>query len=62
MLALPVGVIVDRWRAKPMLVAGIAIMGAGLVVAGAFPDPRVMAASLAFVGVGRVSIILRAWH
>ncbi len=51
-LALPVGLAADRWRAKPMLVAGIAIMGTGLIVAGAFPDPGVMTASLAFVGVG----------
>jgi MFS family permease len=51
-LALPVGLAADRWRAKPMLVAGIAIMGAGLVVAGALPNPSVMTAALAFVGVG----------
>ncbi len=51
-LALPVGLITDRWRAKPMLVIGIAIMGVGLIVAGAVPDATVMAASLAFVGVG----------
>mgnify|MGYP001267708838 CR=1 FL=1 len=51
-LALPVGLAADRWRAKPMLVLGIAIMGAGLMVAGAFPDPAIMTASLALVGVG----------
>lgn len=51
-LALPVGLAADRWRAKPMLVSGIAIMGAGLIVAGAFPNPTVMTAALAFVGVG----------
>jgi MFS family permease len=51
-LALPVGVIVDRWRAKPMLILGIATMGAGLIVAGAFPGPIIMTTALAFVGVG----------
>lgn len=51
-LALPVGLAADRWRAKPMLVAGIAIMGVGLIVAGAFPGPTIMTAALAFVGVG----------
>jgi MFS family permease len=51
-LALPVGIAADRWRAKPMLVAGIAIMGAGLIVAGSLPNPTVMLFSLAFVGVG----------
>ncbi|MCI0451915.1 MAG: MFS transporter [Candidatus Latescibacteria bacterium] len=51
-LALPVGLAADRWRAKPMLVAGIAIMGTGLIVAGAYPNPIVMTSSLALVGVG----------
>ncbi len=51
-LALPVGLMADRWRAKPMLTAGIALMGAGLVVAGTFPSPRVMTLALAAVGVG----------
>jgi MFS family permease len=51
-LALPVGFAADRWRAKPMLVAGIAIMGVGLIVAGAFPSVRVMTAAFALVGVG----------
>jgi MFS family permease len=51
-LALPVGLMADRWRAKPMLTAGIALMGAGLIVAGAFPSPRVMRLALAGVGVG----------
>ncbi len=51
-LALPAGLAADRWRAKPMLVAGIAIMGVGLIVAGAFPSPTIMTAALAFVGMG----------
>jgi MFS family permease len=51
-LALPVGLAADRWRAKPMLVFGIALMGAGLVVAGSFPNPTVLATAMAFVGVG----------
>jgi len=51
-LALPFGLAADRWRAKPMLVFGIALMGAGLVVAGSFPRPAVLATAMAFVGVG----------
>lgn len=51
-LALPVGLAADRWRAKPMLVFGIALMGAGLMVAGAFPHPAVMTTAMAFVGMG----------
>lgn len=51
-LALPVGLAADRWRAKPMLVLGIAIMGVGLVIAGALPSPAIMTAALALVGVG----------
>jgi len=50
--ALPVGIIVDRWQARAMLVIGVLLMGAGLLLAGAWPHPRVMAASLAVVGVG----------
>lgn len=51
-LAIPVGLAADRWRAKPMMAAGIALMGAGLVVAGAVPSPSVMPVALAAVGVG----------
>jgi MFS family permease len=51
-LALPVGLLADRYRAKPLLAGGVFLMGAGLVVAGAFPDPTVMYAALAVVGVG----------
>ena len=51
-LAIPVGLAADRWRAKPMMAAGIALMGAGLVVAGAIPSPGVMTVALAAVGVG----------
>lgn len=51
-LAIPVGLAADRWRAKPMMAAGIALMGAGLVVAGAIPSPAVMTVALAAVGVG----------
>jgi FSR family fosmidomycin resistance protein-like MFS transporter len=51
-LAIPVGLAADRWRAKPMMTAGIALMGAGLVIAGAVPSPRVMTLALAAVGVG----------
>ena len=51
-LSLPVGLLADRYRAKPMLVFGIFLMGAGLITAGAFPDPTVMYAALSAVGVG----------
>jgi MFS family permease len=51
-MALPAGILADRRRAKPLLVFGIFLMGAGLVVAGAVPDPAVMVASLSAVGVG----------
>jgi MFS family permease len=50
--ALPVGIIVDRWQARAMLVIGVFLMGAGLLMAGVVPRPHVMAASLALVGVG----------
>ncbi|MDH3199140.1 MAG: hypothetical protein OEO21_12965, partial [Candidatus Krumholzibacteria bacterium] len=33
--ALPVGIIVDRWQARTMLVIGVFLMGAGLLAAGA---------------------------
>lgn len=51
-LALPVGLIADRWRAEPMLVGAIALMGTGLIAAGAFPGPHKMTLALAVVGVG----------
>jgi MFS family permease len=51
-LAIPVGLAADRWRAKPMMAAGIALMGTGLAVAGAAPSPLVMTIALAAVGVG----------
>jgi len=51
-LAIPVGLAADRWRAKPMMAAGIALMGTGLAIAGAAPSPLVMTLALAAVGVG----------
>lgn len=51
-LAIPVGLMADRWRAKPMMAGGIALMGGGLLVAGAVPSPLVMTLALAVVGVG----------
>ncbi len=51
-LALPVGIAADRWRAKPMLVAGVATMGAGLIAAGMSTSPATMTLALAVVGVG----------
>ncbi len=50
--ALPVGVIVDRWQARRMLVIGQILMGVGLVVSGTYPGPGVLPFSLGLVGVG----------
>jgi MFS family permease len=52
LFALPVGIIVDRWQAKRMLVIGQCLMGAGLLVAGLVPDPGMMTVALGVVGVG----------
>jgi MFS family permease len=52
LFALPVGIAVDRWQARGMLVIGMVLMGLGLVLAGLFPTPRPMYASLAIVGMG----------
>ncbi len=51
-LALPVGLAADRWRAKPMLTAGIALMGLALIAAGMIPTPHAMTLALAVVGIG----------
>jgi MFS family permease len=51
-LALPVGLLADRTRAKPLMSGGILLMGVGLMVAGAFPSPRIMTLALAAVGIG----------
>jgi MFS family permease len=50
--ALPAGYIVDRWEAKTMMLFGVFAMGAGLLLAGVFPSPRTMPASLLIVGIG----------
>jgi MFS family permease len=50
--ALPAGLLVDHWQAKGMLVIGLLLMGAGLFLAGAFPDPDIMVGLLGIVGVG----------
>jgi len=52
LFALPVGIAVDHWQAKGMLVIGMALMGLGLLFAGLFPRPGVMYSSLALVGMG----------
>jgi len=51
-LALPVGLLADRWRAKPMIVAGVLLMGIGLIAAGLSRTPLMMTLALAAVGVG----------
>lgn len=50
--ALPVGILVDHWQAKRMIVIGTLMMGAGLTLAGVLPYPRVMWLALGMVGMG----------
>jgi MFS family permease len=50
--ALPVGVAVDKWQAKGMLVIGQMAMGIGLMLSGLYPKPSVMPFTLALVGIG----------
>ncbi len=50
--ALPVGIAVDKWQAKGMLIIGQMAMGVGLVLSGLFPEPAVMPFTLALVGIG----------
>jgi MFS family permease len=52
LFALPVGLIVDHWQAKRMLVIGQCLMGAGLLAAGLLRSPGVMTVALGVVGVG----------
>lgn len=52
LFALPVGLVVDRWQARGMLVVGNVLMGVGLLLAGLFPSTRTMPAALALVGIG----------
>ncbi len=52
LFALPVGLAVDRWRAKWMLVIGQFLMGIGLVFAGLYPNPDALLISLGIVGTG----------
>jgi MFS family permease len=50
--ALPAGVLVDHWQAKGMLAVGLFLMGGGLFLAGAYPDPRSLVIFLGIVGTG----------
>ncbi|NIM20671.1 MAG: MFS transporter [Candidatus Latescibacteria bacterium] len=50
--ALPVGVIVDKWQAKGMLVIGQITMGVGLASSGIYPNSSLMPYTLALVGIG----------
>lgn len=50
--ALPAGIIVDRWRARPMLLIGLVGMGAGLILAGLSRGPEAMSLCFMLVGIG----------
>jgi len=50
--ALPAGFLVDQWQARGMLVIGLVLMGGGMLLAGAFPDPTAMVAFFGVVGAG----------
>jgi len=52
LFALPVGMIADRWQARGMLILGLFLTGIGLLIAGLYPNPRVMYFALGVVGVG----------
>lgn len=52
LFALPVGLIVDHWQARRMLVFGQCFMGLGLLIAGLVRTPAVMTWALGLVGVG----------
>ena len=52
LFALPVGMIVDRWAAKPMLAIGQCLMGGGMLAAGLVASPTGMMAALGVVGIG----------
>ncbi len=50
--ALPAGFLVDQWQARGMLVIGLVLMGSGMLLAGAFPDPTAMVVFFGVVGAG----------
>ncbi len=50
--ALPAGFLVDQWQARGMLVIGLVLMGGGMLLAGAFPDPTAMVVFFGVVGAG----------
>ena len=50
--ALPAGYIADRWQARRLIIYGVYAMGTGLFLAGLFPSPGPMTASLLLVGIG----------
>lgn len=50
--ALPAGYAADRWQARKLLIAGVYMMGLGLVLAGMAKTPQLMSLSLMIVGVG----------
>lgn len=52
LFALPVGLLVDHWQAKGMLVIGLLLMGTGYLLSGLRPDPSTLYLSLGIVGVG----------
>jgi MFS family permease len=50
--ALPAGYLADRWQARKLLLFGVVAMGAGLALAGLFPNQTVIPPALLFVGIG----------
>ena len=52
LFALPVGLMVDHWQAKGMIIIGMLLEGVGLIVAGLYPRPEVMVIALGVVGIG----------
>jgi len=50
--ALPAGYLTDRWQARKLLIAGVYLMGIGMLLAGAFPSRTWMPYCLLVVGIG----------
>jgi MFS family permease len=67
--ALPAGIIADRWSARWMLVACLALSGSGAALVGMSRSPTMLAVALAVVGIGAsiyhptgMALISRTFH